>query len=312
MNILNVLSKTMTTGTVVRDLLIEHKPQDLLVFLSTEDITILDITTSLKAREFNPEEVELLGPTKTTFGNPLQLPCDLSLANEFFKTYFTEHNLKNSPNLHLVIDAPINVYVWKLAQHNNVAALQRDLDKRVQALIPSAPLGRRWQVLTNTLKQADPMQKPEYTLITGIPDDHATTLFNWAREFQAYPMSVYPISLIGLREAMQTQHSTLQVYMYVGNDSKFSVITHKTKGIIFSETIESARACDQELIDEQLENAREIAADLGDIDVSNSVKVFSMVEADIQSLQNVDPVFTINGKPTHTDIAKNYINNYYI
>ena len=314
MNILKPLTTLFKSGTAIRDMLIDVKSQDILLYLTPETVTFCNITDQLKrSKRFDSSKnIEVYGPYVTEFGNPVKLPCDISQAKDFFKVYITENNdVGISPNLHILTDIPISLYAWKLSQqHRNIGALQDELNYRPTDIIQRAPSNRRWIVMTPYLKVHAREDKSEFALIAGLHNDIISSLTSWCAEANAYPMSIYPISLLGLQKAIVLQKELLQVYIFWGNNAKFCTITHRDKGVIFSEECEITTILNNNYLSAVYAHLDEIATEINAPQPKHSAYIFNTAQEPIVD-DSLMPIFASSDGVNLREISNLYT-QYYI
>ena len=312
MNILKPITTLFRSGTVLRDMLIDAQSQDILTYLTPNTVMFVDITNKLRKKSEEGVDTEVFGPFQTTFGNPANLPCDLTLAREFFKTYYVPHGVKDSPHMHILTDTPISLYAWKLSQqHHNIGALQDELYRRPTAIIQRAPMNRRWVVMNPYLKVYTRESKSEFAVICGVQNDNVASITEWCSEARAYTMSVYPISLIGLQKALALQNEPLQAYIFWGNNAKFCVISHKEKGVIFAEDTEVTTLLNDEYINGVFAHLDEIATDINVCMPTHSAYLLKTEVGDNTNDSRLIPLFAKSAGLDLGDIANLYTSNYY-
>ena len=214
--------------------------------------------------------------------------------------------------MHILTDTPISLYAWKLSQqHHNIGALQDELDRRPTAIIQRAPMNRRWVVMNPYLKVYTRESKSEFAVICGVQNDNVASITEWCSEARAYPMSVYPISLIGLQKALTLQSEPLQAYIFWGNNAKFCVISHKEKGVIFAEETEVTTLLNDEYINNVFAHIDEIATDINVHKPTHSAYLLKTQMGENTNDNRIIPLFATSSGLDLGDIANLYTSNYY-
>lgn len=316
MNALTPLIKLLTSGTVFRDVLTDVSSQDVLIYPSESELYFSEITEQLKQAQKGSATIDqptVIGPLATAFGNPVNLPCDITQAPEFFAAYLENNGLKPSPVFHFLVDSPLSLYAWKFSpQHKNVAALQFDLEKKAQSIIQRAPEGRRWTILSPRLKQYLKTETPDMALITGTPKDLIESLHSWCREIHSQIACVYPISLLGLIYAMDRQAYPLEIYTFWGNNSKYSAILHKEKGLIFAEEETAVAVFNEDYIDRQFAHLAEIANDLNmPMDTPKRLSFFPIQKPEYMPTHpSICTILSTSSGVDFSELTKTYITHF--
>jgi len=315
MNALTPFTKLLTSGTMLRDILTDVSSPEILIYPSETELCFSDITSAIKQKQQNAEfeQPAIVGPLTTAFGNPVKMPCDITQAPEFFSAYLESNGVANYPSFHFLVDAPISLYAWKFSpQHKNVAALQLDLDKKAQTIIQRAPEGRRWTILSPKLQPYGKLDTPDMALITGTPKDLVESLHTWCREIHAQIECVYPISLLGLLYAMDRQTYPLEIYTFWGNNSKYSAIFHREKGLIFSEEETDIAVFNEDYVERQFAHLAEIANDLNmPLDSPKKLSFFPLQKPEyMPSHPCICQILTHNSEVDFSELTKTYLNHF--